>query len=272
MPYRGCQTVVRAASWIVPREVRADWLAHWRSTLTNLWVLVERGELPGRAAAWDRTLLCRAACGDAMLMRFGDGGLARLARGPMFLLGCDAVLLALLIAVSRGLSVTRWLIATAHGDRLVGYTAPIVLALTVGAALAAITRIPLRRYGWRYWSFLAAKIAALAVTGPLLWIEGGARFRALLHAATLRILVGGILLSWVFVAAVGVGVMWCLADQRRRCPVCLRRLVLPVTIGSWASTFEGVTTEMLCDRGHGSRTVPETEMSAPEQWVAHDRS
>ncbi|HEY1338280.1 MAG TPA: hypothetical protein VGF59_12255 [Bryobacteraceae bacterium] len=272
MAFRGCQSLVRAASWIVPREVRPDWWTHWRSALENLWVLAERGELPGRTAAGDRALLCRAAFGDAMRMRFGDGGFARLARGPLFLLGSAGGFLALLAVWTRGLSVTRWVITSAHGDRLVGYTAPIVLAMMVGTVLASITRVPLRRYGWRYWTFLAAKIAALAVIAPLVWIECGARFRGFIHAPQARILVGGILLSWIYITGVGVAVMWCLADQRRRCPVCLRRLVLPVTIGSWASMFEAVSTELLCDRGHGARTVPESEIAAPEQWVAHDRS
>ena len=31
---------------------------------------------------------------------------------------------------------------------------------------------------------------------------------------------------------------------------------MPVTLGSWASVFEPVTTEMLCHEGHGSLVAP----------------
>jgi hypothetical protein len=66
--------------------------------------------------------------------------------------------------------------------------------------------------------------------------------------------------------------LWSLADQRRRCPVCLGRLEMPVTLGSWASVFEPPTTEFLCADGHGSLSVQEAEPTAADRWIALDSS
>jgi len=45
---------------------------------------------------------------------------------------------------------------------------------------------------------------------------------------------------------------------------------MPVMIGSWASVFEPVTTELLCEEGHGSLCVPET--GQPDRWTPLDAS
>jgi hypothetical protein len=79
-------------------------------------------------------------------------------------------------------------------------------------------------------------------------------------------LAGGLLLAIAFVALFDWIILWSFDDQRRRCPVCLRRLVLPVRIGTWASVFEPVTTEWVCDMGHGSVCVNEVEPGKAELW------
>jgi hypothetical protein len=61
-------------------------------------------------------------------------------------------------------------------------------------------------------------------------------------------------------------------DQRRRCPECLRRLARPVTMGSWGSMFEPVTTEFLCDEGHGALSLAESEIGEGDRWVSLDAS
>ena len=136
----------------------------------------------------------------------------------------------------------------------------------------AVGRLSLGRYGWRYWSFLVLKTIAVMVLVPLLWIETGTAMRAHLPSAPLRVLVGGLLFTMVFMAAFGCALLWSFADQRRRCPVCLQRLAMPVTMGSWASVFEPVTTELLCEEGHGSLSVPETEAGEPDRWTPLDAS
>jgi hypothetical protein len=152
------------------------------------------------------------------------------------------------------------------------YGAPILLALAAGVVLVAIGRLSLHRHGRRYWSFLLLKTISVMVIVPLLWIEGGAVLRALLPNDALRVLVGGLGLALLFIAAFARALAWAFADQCQRCPVCLRRLAMPVTIGSWASVFEPAATELLCDQGHGSLCVSETATGQPDRWIALDAS
>jgi hypothetical protein len=71
-----------------------------------------------------------------------------------------------------------------------------------------------------------------------------------------------VLPAWIF------GFRWILADQRRRCPVCLHLLSNPVHIGSPAQMMFGwYGTELACTRGHGLLYVPE----APTTWCGAQR-
>jgi hypothetical protein len=47
---------------------------------------------------------------------------------------------------------------------------------------------------------------------------------------------------------------------------------MPVTMGSWASVLDPATTESLCEKGHGSLSVPEAGTGAPDHWIAMDAS
>ncbi|MGE5645549.1 MAG: hypothetical protein ACM336_07145 [Acidobacteriota bacterium] len=79
----------------------------------------------------------------------------------------------------------------------------------------------------------------------------------------------------LFLPACALAVLWCVSDQRRRCPVCLHRLAMPVTVGSWSSSFlDPAMTELLCENGHGALAMPETQSSAtePDRWTAMDES
>jgi hypothetical protein len=63
-------------------------------------------------------------------------------------------------------------------------------------------------------------------------------------------------------------VRWILADQRKRCPVCLRLLANPVRIGeSSRILLEWHGTELMCPRGHGLLYVPEW----PAIWSGRQR-
>ena len=65
-----------------------------------------------------------------------------------------------------------------------------------------------------------------------------------------------------------VAVRWILADQRKRCPVCLRLLANPVRVGeSSRILLEWHGTELMCLRGHGLLYVPEW----PEIWSGRQR-
>ncbi|MES1257868.1 MAG: hypothetical protein ABUS51_05545 [Acidobacteriota bacterium] len=61
---------------------------------------------------------------------------------------------------------------------------------------------------------------------------------------------------------------WIVADQRRRCPVCLRRMGNPVRIGEASRILlEWHGTEFMCPRGHGLLYMPEW----PAIWSGRQR-
>jgi hypothetical protein len=130
----------------------------------------------------------------------------------------------------------------------------------------------LGRYGWRYWLFLTVKIAAVIVLVPLAWVEGSRWLWDLLTLPVLRLYVVGIGATLAFLGGFGLAAIWVFDDQRRRCPECLRRLARPVTMGSWGSMFEPVTTEFLCDEGHGALSLAESEIGDGDRWVSLDAS
>jgi len=69
---------------------------------------------------------------------------------------------------------------------------------------------------------------------------------------------------------------WALADQRRRCPVCLRRLTNPTSIGRPSQTFLAWWgTELMCGQGHGLLHVPEnpsSSSSSSQRWLTLEQS
>ena len=139
-----------------------------------------------------------------------------------------------------------------------------------GQLLSSVCR--LLWHGWRYSFFFIAKTASLVALVALVWVEAGAALWARRPlagdpAATLYFAL------WVSsMAAFGLVTLWSCADQRRRCPRCLRRLGLPVTVGSWGSVLEPATTELLCEAGHGSLSMTETDAAEPDRWIVLDPS
>ena len=64
------------------------------------------------------------------------------------------------------------------------------------------------------------------------------------------------------------GLQWALADQSRRCPVCLRRVTHPAQVGSASRTFLAWNgTEMICTGGHALLHVP----NLPTSWFSRER-
>ena len=65
-----------------------------------------------------------------------------------------------------------------------------------------------------------------------------------------------------------LGFRWALADQRQRCPVCLRRVTNPASVGLASRTFLGWNgTEMVCMGGHTLLHVP----ALPTSWFSDQR-
>jgi hypothetical protein len=129
----------------------------------------------------------------------------------------------------------------------------------------------LRARGWRYWSFLGLKAAAVATLLPLAWMELGTMLRHQFAGMPGRGIIG-LVTALLLIIAMGRAMIWCVSDQRRRCRVCLRRLVLPVSVGSWASLFEPSATEMLCEKGHGALALSDAETNVQDRWTKLDET
>jgi hypothetical protein len=123
---------------------------------------------------------------------------------------------------------------------------------------------------------LAAKLTAISVVLFFLWM-GITRLLPpplLIHNKFL-----GYDLAWTLAAGalflVGCGAVYlAILDQRYRCRVCLRRLRMPITIGSWGQMlmFGRPRIEYICPFGHGTLKVPELQISGlePLDWLPHD--
>ena len=281
-----CRELLAVAARLAPPRERAVWHTRRSADLESLCTLIARGEfaLHGRAHLFRFFL---HAFAGAFWLRFSRDELRRFLRGPGFVLAAGLGALALIAALSHGLARTRFLIHLLRnyhqpapnggrydpiGDILFGNIAPIAVALVTGIMIMVIGRASIVRRGWRHWSFLLLKFVLMLADGTLLWLEGGYALRSAIPGEHLGALLGGLVLGLVFIGAFGWGVLWSLADQRRRCPVCLGRLEMPVTMGSWASVFDPPTTELLCAEGHGSLSVLEAEADAADRWIALDSS
>jgi len=278
------RALIRMASWLAPGRARRAWHDRWQSGLGDWWILVERGELIGGASA-QMALSIRTAFVDAFWLRCNKAYFEYWVRGPGFVMTAAILVLLSVAALTHGFTVTRTLIDIALGrpappilgkegpaGTLIAYAAPIVLALAAGVVLVVIGRLSLHRYGWRYWSFLAMKTLFVMTFVPTMWIEGGTLARVHSANSVLRVYGAGVGLTAVFIFAFGWALVRDFDDQRRRCPVCLRLLSMPIVIGSWASVFEPAVTELLCDAGHGALWISESASGQPDRWTALDAS
>ena len=147
-----------------------------------------------------------------------------------------------------------------------------------GLGLASIIIVPSVRLRMPKWNpraaaFFAAKTGLLLAVVLLCGIE-------FTHATSITML-GGTdaitepLSTWLFMLGSMGALVWSIADQRRRCRVCLRRLGMAAHVGcpgclllNWAGT------ELVCLEGHGMLHVP--EMAAcwqePDRWTSLDDS
>jgi len=265
------------ASWLVPGAFRAEWRARRKADLQQYWQLYRRGDAP-----WEQSPLeyCAGIFAHAFSERFPLEFLRRASLRPRFVLFMAAAMFLLTGLLSHGFSASTTLLRvmtsltrkapadTGDGGVIAAHGFLIVFALLVGICLVGFSRPPLHRYGWSYWSFLFFKLSATLILVPVLWLETTFAMRAFMPNPALRILLGGLLPGLIFIAALGCALTWCFTDQRRRCPVCLRRLSLPVTTGSWSSVFEPASTEFLCEEGHGSLILPENIQGHPEHWTS----
>jgi hypothetical protein len=151
-------------------------------------------------------------------------------------------------------------------------------SFALGLGLAIVLILPSLRLRMPSWNPHAAAFFAVK-TGMLLAIVllCGMEFT---HATSITML-GGTdaytepLSTWLFMLGSMGALVWSIADQRRRCRVCMRRLGMAAHVGcpgclllDWAGT------ELVCMEGHGMLHVP--EMAAcwqePDRWTSLDDS
>jgi hypothetical protein len=125
----------------------------------------------------------------------------------------------------------------------------------------------------RYWAFFCAKLILLLGGMTVLGVELAARNALALHTPSKFVL--SLLIDWASILGTLLILRWAVLDQSRRCPVCLRRLGMPVTSGSWGSSLiEPASTELLCDQGHGALVVSDscTTLGEVRRWIALEDS
>jgi hypothetical protein len=133
----------------------------------------------------------------------------------------------------------------------------------------------------RYGSYFAAKIAVAAAPlyGLLALLATLFPPRPMdapdvwpLETGTQALLCNLALLGWFLLCS---GVLYVIIwDQRRRCRVCLRRLRMPVEIGSWSRMlqFGRPRIEYMCPYGHGTLKEEELQISGLQtpEWNQSD--
>jgi hypothetical protein len=256
--------LLRAASLLVEREQRSAWLAEWSA---ELWYV-------RRAAQANATAFCLGAFRDVLWLR--RNGLPDPARAMLLASPYRCILLLAAIAAVAFFGALK-LPVTPPGPTSPRTVDIVQIVLTFAVLAFLLVPVTTRFYAGEYaasryapggftrirrWVFFAAKVALLVVIVPCGCLDlGGVSF--------LRFLPTGILFAYIF------AFRWAIADQRERCPVCLRRLTNPTRIGEASHAFlEWYGTEFICARGHGLLHVPEipTSCYSASRWQYLDPS
>jgi hypothetical protein len=245
--------MLRNAALLVPAPERAEWFAEWKA---ELWY-VERGA----------TTFCLGSFRDALWLRSNSLSARRTfsLESPLRCLLLLATLAVLSYLFAFGLPSRKLFIFLCSPPAIEHfafgcfwlYLESLLVLLTLNPL--TLGEYPANRYApsliirLRRWAFLTLKIGLL-VPIPL--------FLCIALVPIFRPVPWILFFCWIF------GFRWALADQKQRCPVCLRLLSNPVEIGSPAQTVLGwYGTELICNRGHGSLYVP----GIPTSWCSAQR-
>ena len=138
---------------------------------------------------------------------------------------------------------------------------PAVTSVSLGESQVSSHRPSWKQHMWRI-LFLLAKfvlVAALGLYGSL-----DLAYFSFVGFSPL----GELLQLFACFAICLIGFRWAIADQRQRCPMCLRRVTNPATVGLASRTFLGWNgTELICMGGHALLHVP----SLPTSWFGGQR-
>jgi MacB-like periplasmic core domain len=160
-----------------------------------------------------------------------------------------------------------------------------VSILASGLLVLLVSRVPLRRLAEllkskdkkaiaRRVAFFCTKLALAGAVVFVAALEWSRSESAVLYGS--RDPAAGPFLLWLYILGTMGVLFWAIADQRARCPVCLKLLCFPVRVGcpgclllNWSGT------ELLCPEGHGLMHVPDLAPSwdeEAERWISLDDS
>jgi hypothetical protein len=130
----------------------------------------------------------------------------------------------------------------------------------------------------RYWLFLTGKMAvwflamyriqfAVERTFPLPPRPWTGRQTMFMHDLPFTCAIFAV---WFLGAGSLSLILW---DHRRRCRTCMRRLIMPVSRGSWGHlvTFGRPQTELICPFGHGTLSIENLQITGRQMpdWQPH---
>lgn len=272
-----CGAILRAASWIVPAPGRHQWHARRAREVDAWWILVERGDVTLHSFA-GQLLNCWGAFPDAIAARCSREAFQHFLRGPGLLSAAVGALSGVAGVLTGGFAQARRLLQIAFtenpadSDALIASGFLLLFALGAGAVAATRRGMPVMTRGWRAWYCLASKTCGIVFLLPLVWLELTCALWPRMPDDATRAWLCGIVLPAVFIAVFAGALAWNVTDQGGRCPVCLSRLSMPIRMGSWASTFDPPTMELVCEHGHGCLCVVETGVRPAGRWVPLDHS
>lgn len=128
----------------------------------------------------------------------------------------------------------------------------------------------------KYWGYLAAKVIVwLAILGAIERMIARAFPQPLNLSRPSEVTR---YLNYEFVMLLfglfAVGLAWLILwDQRYRCRTCLRRLRMPIQMGSWNHILLGAPrTDYICPYGHGTLQVPDLQIHGHDEpdWQPHE--
>ncbi len=269
--------IVRYASWLVPEEQRAEWLAEWHA---ELWYIRRESRASLRqfcvGAFWDALWIRRSSITRCGWLRWTS---PLTCLGFLGLAAITLFSLALLLPAPTGSELDQHPAASLlwQGQSDVSVFVPILIlflwAYVINMTLSSCGNAPGRSdgipgwrcfgfHGWKRMLFFVCKIALLLAVV----------FSAVVDlAAVLGFWVLGVSMVFGYTLAV----YWALVDQRSRCPKCLRLLHEVREQGSLSRMFlEPCFTEFTCPKGHGALYVPQVPTASfrGRKWVAYGDS